>query len=148
MTANELAKLYKMQPHEENGTYVERHYVDDSDKRPHSGSIYYFLGSKEKAQFHILDCDEYWAYVAGSDLELWLIKDGKLTQKTLGTGDGKEPLIYIPQGTIFGAKHFGNPTDGTFLSCITVPRFEYKGWRLVEQKELEQLCPQAKSFFE
>lgn len=136
MRADELAKLYRMQPHEENGSYVERHYPDDSGQRPASGSIYYFLGNNEKAQFHVIDCDEYWNYVAGSDLELWLVQDGKLTKKVLGLGSGKELLVYIPKGTIFGAKHFAGADDGTFVTCITVPRFDYKGWRLISVEDL------------
>lgn len=146
MRADVLAKLYKMQPHEENGSFVERHYLSKGNDRPDSGAIYYFLGNKEKALFHQIDCDEYWAYVAGADLEVWLIVKGELTKKVLGVGDGKEPLLYIPKGTIFGAKHFANAQDGTFISCITVPRFDYQGWRLIGQDEVERICPEVKNF--
>ncbi len=147
MRGEDLAKLYKMQPHEENGSFVERHYLTTSQKRADSGAIYYFLGNKEKALFHQIDCDEYWAYVTGADLELWLITKGKLQKQILGLGQGKEPLIYIPKGTIFGAKHLADAEDGTFLSCITVPRFEYQGWRLVERDEIVKINPLTSDFF-
>ncbi|MCQ2381372.1 MAG: cupin domain-containing protein [Acidaminococcaceae bacterium] len=147
MRGEDLAKLYKMQPHEENGSFVERHYLAAGQKRADSGAIYYFLGNKEKALFHQIDCDEYWAYVTGADLELWLVTDGKLQKQILGLGQGKEPLIYIPKGTIFGAKHLADAEDGTFLSCITVPRFEYQGWRLVELDEIVKINPLTGDFF-
>lgn len=147
MRGDDLAKLYKMHPHEENGSFVERHYLATSQKRADSGAIYYCLGRNEKASFHVLDCDEYWAYIAGADLELWLVTDGKLQKKILGVGEGKEPLIYIPKGTIFGAKHLADAQDGTFLSCITVPRFEYQGWRLVERDEIVKINPLTGDFF-
>ncbi len=147
MRADVLAKLYKMQPHEENGSFVERHYLSVGGSRADSGAIYYFLGNKEKALFHQIDCDEYWAYVAGSDLELWLIFEGQLTKKILGVGEGKEPLIYIPKATIFGARHFQNAEDGTFVSCITVPRFDYKGRRLVGLDEMLKINPLTENFF-
>ena len=146
MTAGELAKLFEMQPHKENGSYVERHYPDVGGVRPASGAIYYFLGNEEKARFHVIDCDEYWNYVAGSDLELWLVAEGQLTKKVLGLGPGREPLVYIPKGTIFGAKHFENAADGTFVTCITVPRFDYRGWRMLDGEEMVKICPATKDF--
>ena len=149
MTADDLAKKYNLQPHEENGAYFERHYIAPKNIRAASGAIYYYLAAKEKAQFHQIDCDEYWAYVLGSPLELWLI-DGtkKISRQILGIEKNAEPLIYVPQGTIFGARHLDGAEDGTFLSCITVPRFDYKGWKLFSKEEMLKTSADVAKFYE
>lgn len=149
MKVDELVKYYRMDVHEENGAYLERHYKAGDEERPASGSIYYYLGPKELAQFHVIDCDEYWAYSGGSPLEIWQFSPtGELTRSRLGLGLGLEPLVYIPAGTWFGAKHFAGAEEGTFLSCITVPRFQYEGWRLISEQEITEKYPEAKEFYE
>lgn len=149
MRAEELVKQYRMFPHEECGYFLERHYEDKHSDRPASGAIYYYLGPEEKSNFHVIDCDEYWVHNAGTPLEIWLIAvDGVLTKKLLGVGLGLEPMVHIPAGTIFGAKHLAGAEDGAFVTCITVPRFKYEGWRLVPQEEVLAKCQDAKGFFE
>lgn len=148
MNVDELVKYYRMDVHEENGAYLERHYEAKGETRPASGSMYYYLGANELAQFHVIDCDEYWAYSGGSPLEIWQFStNGELKRSPLGLGVGLEPLIYIPAGTVFGAKHFPGAEEGTFLSCITVPRFQYEGWRLLTEEEIIAQYPEAKEFF-
>lgn len=148
MKAEDLVKQYRMIPHEENGFYLERHYEAKEKGRPASGSIYYYIGAKEVSQFHVIDCDEYWSYNAGEPVEIWQITpEGKLYKNLLGIGLGLEPLVHIPAGNMFAAKHFENAVDGTFVTCITVPRFKYEGWRLVPKKEVLETCPEAKAFY-
>ena len=148
MNVDELVKYYRMDVHEENGAYLERHYEAKGEVRPASGSIYYYLGPEELAQFHVIDCDEYWAYAGGTPLEIWQFSpEGELTRSRLGLGPGLEPLAYIPAGTVFGAKHFSKAEEGTFVSCITVPRFDYAGWRLFSEQEITVKYPEAKEFF-
>lgn len=149
MKAEDLLRQYRMMPHEEDGAFLERHYEDNSGKRPASGAIYYYLGPEQKSNFHVIDCDEYWVHNAGTPLELWLIAaDGVLSKKLLGVGLGLEPMVHIPKGTIFGAKHLAAAEDGALVTCITVPRFKYEGWRLVEKQEVLAKCPEAVEFFE
>lgn len=148
MRAEALVKLYRMIPHEENGFYLERHYESKEAGRPASGGIYYYLGPEEISQFHVIDCDEYWVYVAGSPLEVWQITpEGEVKKQLLGAGLGLEPMVHIPAGNIFAARHLPTAEDGTFVTCITVPRFQYEGWRLVEEKEILEKYPQAEEFF-
>lgn len=148
MNAKDLADMYPMISHEENGRFLEWQYADEGPGRPASGSIYYYLGPKETAKFHVIDCDEYWAWHAGTPLELWSIRpDGTLTKHMLGTGQGMQPLVWFRAGEVFGARHLAGAQDGTFLSCITVPRFDYRGWRLVERDEAVRLCPAAAEFY-
>lgn len=148
MRADALVKLYRMLPHEENGFYLERHYEAVGQERPTSGSIYYYLGPEEKSEFHVIDCDEYWVHCAGSPVQIWQITpDGDLIKSMLGVGLGLEPLVHIPAGNVFGAKHLAEAEDGTFVSCITVPRFCYEGWRLVPKTEVLELNSEVEEFW-
>ena len=148
MTANELLRRYEMAAHWENGSYLERHYEHLSGGRAASGSIYYYVSPEERTAFHQIDCDEYWCYTEGSPLEVWLVDErGALTVQRLGTEDGCEPLIYVRQGVIFASRHSGTPSDGTFLTCITVPRFDAEGFRMLTEAEVVSLCPDAAAFF-
>lgn len=149
MRAEDLVKQYRMLPHEENGFYLERHYEPQEEGRPASGSIYYYLGPEEISQFHVLDCDEYWTYVAGTPLEIWQITpDGHLSKALLGAGLGLEPLVHIPAGNLFAAKHLPQAEDGTFVCCLTVPRFQYTGWRLITEEQMRAQWPSAAAFFD
>ena len=75
----ELIKRFKLEGHPENGLFKEVHYEDNTNERPASGSIYYYLQKDVKAKFHRIDCDEYWIYVSGEDLQIWMIdEEGKL----------------------------------------------------------------------
>lgn len=147
VSADELARRFNMHPHEEGGAYLELE-PRDAGERSAYGSIYYYLAQGQSAAFHQIDCDEFWAFSAGDTLELWIISpNGSLSVELLGLTDGSCPLIKIPAGCIFGARHVGAIADGTFLSCITVPKFNYQGWRLYSQEEIIRAFPQAASFW-
>ena len=148
-TAKALTQRYQMELHQENGSFLERHYVNLSDGRAASGSIYYYLSPGERSEFHRIDCDEYWCYHAGNPLEIWTISpDGVLARRRLGVETDCEPTVYLPQGTIFAAKHYVNSDDGTFLSCITVPRFSYDGFELFDKETVLKLYPDTARFYE
>ena len=153
-TENETMRIVQelqMQKHPEGGYFAERHYAHAGEGRPASGSIYYYLGPDDRSAFHEIDCDEYWSFVSGGSLELWVVSsDGQLSVKRLGLGAGEEPLAFIPRGSVFAAKHAApgqeSVVEGTLVTCVTVPRFTYEGFRLVEREELVQLCPPALGF--
>ena len=148
MQAKEMAMRYGLSPHEEKGSYLERHYPYDGDGRAASGSIYYYVAPGERTDFHRIDCDEYWCYNVGAPLEVWQIDaEGKLIVSRLGIEEGCEPLLYLPAGTVFASRHGGQVSDGTFITCITVPRFCYDGFTLLSREEAENLCPEAGAFF-
>ena len=148
-TAEELVARFGMSPHVENGSYIEKHFAYDGEGRAPSGSIYYYVAPDERTEFHVIDCGEYWCYTAGSPLDIWLVdKNGTVTVKKLGIDEGCEPFVYVESGTIFASKHFEKYDEGTFLCCITVPRFDPDGFRLIEKDEMLKICPQAKEFYE
>ena len=148
MTAEELMRRFSMEAHIENGSFIERHYASDGSTRAASGSIYYYVAPDERTEFHKIDCDEYWCYAKGSPLDVWLVReDGGVSVHKLGVEDGCEPLLYVPKGVIFASKHAERFTEGTFLSCITVPRFCYEGFTMLKKEEMLQKYPAVSGFY-
>lgn len=148
MRIPELLKKYGMKPHEENGSYSECHYPYDGPGRAPSGSSRFYIGPGENTRFHQIDCDEYWCWHAGSSLEVWVIDGtGRLEIRKFGIGPDAEPTLYFPKGVIFGSRNRDRDGEGTFFSCITVPRFSYQGFRLTEKAEVIGLCPEAAAFW-
>ena len=149
MKASELIKQYTMEPHLENGAFIERHYKHDQPGRAESGSIYYYVAPGETTEFHRIDCDEYWCYNAGSTIEIWSIdSDGVLHKHFLGMTEGAEPLVFFKRGEIFASRLSKDSEDGTFITCITVPRFTYDGFELFEKEKMIEMYPEVKSFYQ
>ena len=71
-----------------------------------------------------------------------------MTMRKLGVEAGAEPLIYVPKGTIFASKHAGPTTEGTFITCITVPRFTYDGFTLISDEDMLAKYPQVATFLD
>ena len=149
MSAEELMSRFAMTEHPENGQFVERHYIHEGEGRPASGSMYYYVAPGELTEFHRIDCDEYWCYAEGAPLDIWVLDEEKqITVLHLGTEEGCEPLAYLKQGWIFGSKHPVKGQDGTFLTCITVPRFHYEGFEMFTKEQMLEMAPELSAFFE
>lgn len=148
ITAEKLMERYSMRRHPENGAFTEAHYPHEGADRAASGSIYYYVGPGERTAFHRIDCDEYWCWVCGSTLDVWIIApDGSLTIRRLGVEDGCDPLLYLKKGMLFASAHADAVGEGTFVTCITVPRFEYAGFEMLGEEAVLAVCPEAKAFF-
>lgn len=149
ISAEELISRYNADPHIENGQFIECHYPAEGDIRPASGSIYYYVKPGERTQFHKIDCDEYWSYNAGSTLELWVIGlDGKLRIKHCGITEGAEPTVRFAAGEIFASRLHEDAPDGSFVTCITVPRFTYDGFQMLQKEEITRLYPETAEFWQ
>ena len=149
MDAAKLAERLGMSPQEEGGLLKENHYPSAGPERAASGQSYYYFKPDVSTVFHTLDCDEYWVYHAGANLEVWLIDpDGNLEVRQFGALDGAELCIYVKKGTAFAAKPVDPSSGGTLITAITVPRFDQQGFQLLDRKQIITLCPAAKAFFE
>lgn len=147
--AEVLARRFALGAHPENGMFVERHYAHEGPSRAASGSIYYYVAPGERTCFHRIDCDEYWVINCGAALELWVVTtDGRVDLRRLGTEPGTEPLVYLRRGEVFAARHRGKVEDGSFVSCVTVPRFTYDGFEMFEDAEARKRWPDLGAFFE
>jgi len=149
MRADELSGRFEMAPHAENGKFLLCHYEDRSGRRPASGSIYYYVSPGERTEFHKIDCDEYWVFNAGVTLEIWVIGlGGKLQLRRCGTDAGAEPVVFFGAGEIFASRLGSDAPDGTFVTCITVPRFTEEGFTLLRREEMVTQYPETAAFWE
>lgn len=150
MRADDMAVHFQMEPHMEGGTFIELNDpVPEGEGRAPSGVIYYHLGSGEFSDFHVLDSDEFWLWHAGSTLELWVAgENGGMEIRRLGAEADAEPCVLIRGGTVFGARHLPGAEDGTFVSCVTVPRFSYAHYRILDREEMLKKYPASAAFFD
>ena len=150
-TADELIRRFHLEPHVEGGAFLELYKEDfvPTGERPAHGVIYYLLNENEVSDFHVLDADEYWLWHAGPDIELWSFgEDGKLKVETMGMGEGAQPCVLMPAGTIFGAKPVKGAKGAMLCSCVCVPEFMYEHYRILTKDEVIKKCPEAARFFE
>lgn len=152
-TAEKLIKDFSLEQHLEGGWFSEVYTAGTElgvlpNGRCLVGSIYFLLQGKDISHFHQLDCDEIWYYHAGCGLLMHLVHpDGRYEKKYLGLDNNALPMIVIPQGTIFAAENIST-SSYTFISCMTVPKFRYTGFRLIEPSELQELSLPEKLFID
>jgi len=149
-SARGLIERFHLTPHVEGGAFRELYRDGKSpDIRPAHGVIYYLLDEGDVSDFHVLDADEYWLHHAGPDIEIWWIDaQGALHRERLGMGEGAQPCVLMPGGTVFGAKHAEGHKGAMLASCVTVPQFTYEKYRILERAEVLELCPDATAFYE
>ena len=147
MKAEELNRKYGLGRHVENGTFAELGEKRRPRERDAHGAIYYYVAPGERTAFHRIDCDEYWCYHCGAALQVCLIDEsGKVSEVSLGTEEGCEPLLLMKKDVIFASKSAENAGDGTFLSCVTVPRFSYEGFEMYTDGEIRERYPETAEF--
>ena len=135
---------YNLQQHSEGGWFAEIYTAPFKQKkhRATAGSIYFLLEREDVSHFHRLDCDEIWYYHAGGGMKIFVLQDGQIKEYILSSGaeENSQPMVVIPAGAIFAAENLDK--DGyTFISCVTTPRFDYKGFRLISKAELKKIYP-------
>lgn len=140
--ATEIKKKYHLQEHEEGGAFSEVYTASfEKDGRPFAGSIYFLLDVGEVSHFHQIDCDEIWYYHEGCGMRITLLTETGIKRQLLGSRlqYGESVMVVIPKGSVFAAENLEN--DGyTFVSCVTVPKFKYSGFRLVKKSEIRSKC--------
>ncbi len=142
--AQKFKDAYNLQKHSEGGWFAEIYTAPfrQKNKRATAGSIYFLLDKGEVSHFHRIDCDEIWYYHAGCGMKIIVLNDGQCKEFLLGvdTARNEQPMVIIPAGMIFAAENIDK--DGyTFVSCMTTPSFDYKGFRLVPRAEIRKKYP-------
>ena len=138
-----LKEAYRLEKHVEGGFFSEIYSAPfAADGRSFAGSIYFLLSDGEVSHFHEIDCDEIWYYHEGCGMKVTVLADGRKEEFLLGKNvlKGEQAMVLIPKGSIFAAENLEGG-GFTFVSCATVPHFEYAGFRLVYQEEIREKYP-------
>ena len=136
----QLKESYRLEAHPEGGWFAEVYTAPfEKDGRELAGSIYFLLDAGEKSQFHQIDCEELWFYHEGCGVRITVLCEGRKEELLLGPdcACGQRAMVRIPKNAVFSAENLS--TDGyTFVSCVTVPKFRYEGFRLIPDSELRE----------
>lgn len=140
-----LISTLALQPHPEGGYYRE---VFRSEKavgyrageRSALTSILYLLAEGAFSAWHRIDADEAWYFHKGNGLKLHVLHpDGRLETHHLG-----DPLVdpqavmqaVVPAGCWFAAEP-ASPQDYALVGCAVAPGFEFSGFELATENDLE-----------
>ncbi|MBO4383869.1 MAG: cupin domain-containing protein [Clostridia bacterium] len=140
----ELKRIYKLGRHPEGGYFSEAYTAPYSvGERPISGSIYFLLGKGGVSRLHEIDCDEIWYYHEGCGMKITALDKDEKKVFLLGMRAelGEAAMVAIPAGTVFAAENI-SPDGYTFVSCVTTPKFEQSGFRVVDRDALEKRFPE------
>ena len=135
-----LKKIYNMEAHVEGGSFSEVYTAPfEKNGRSLAGSIFFLLDVGEISHFHEIDCDEIWYYHEGCGIRITMLADNGIERYLLGCNPHNEEraMVVIPKGRIFAAENL-KPDGYTLVSCVTVPKFEYSGFRLLGRNEIRQ----------
>ena len=151
ITAEELIRLYGLEPHPEGGFFRESYRSEGkTGGKNFCTAIYFLLPAGHRSRLHRIKSDELWHFYLGGPLTVASIStDGRVARAVLG-GDaaaGGRVQHMVPAGCWFGAY----PEEGTafsFVGCTVAPGFDFSDLELGERAALVEQFPQAKELIE
>ena len=160
MTADELVRHFRMQPHPEGGFYVETYRSQGRipagalpagwGEHSWSTGILFLLRQGECSHLHRIRQDEMWHFHLGGPLRLAVIApDGSASETLLGQDvlAGHTVQCTVPAGSWFGA----SPLEGTpfaLVGCTVAPGFEFADFELGTRNGLLSRFPQHRALVE
>lgn len=154
MTADEVIRLLKLQPHpRERGFFVESYRSADrvsweslsgryEGTRVYSTAIYFLLKKGSFSEMHRLRSDEIFHFYLGAPAEILLLhpdKTGEVARLGNNLEEKERPQIVVPRGTWQGIRTTG---DFTLMGTTVAPGFEYSDYESGNRTELIALYPQ------
>jgi uncharacterized protein len=149
MTADEIKKLLRLDPHPVEGGFFRRTYTSAATVelprgvRPIGSAIYYLLEAGGFSEMHVLDSDEIFHFYLGDPVEmLQLHPDGRSAVLVLGPDltAGQLVQLMVPAGVWQGTRLIG---DGkvALLGCSVTPGFDFADYRNASYRELAAKWP-------
>lgn len=135
-----LKKEFHLEEHPEGGFFTEVYTASDKqDGRSKAGNIFFLLANNQLSHFHEIDCDEIWYYHEGCGMLITVLTDKGIERKLLGMNyeKGESPMVVIPKGYPFAAENL-DANGYSFVSCTTIPKFDYSGFKLLTKNELRE----------
>ncbi len=131
LTATDVIRLLRLEPHPEGGHFRET-FRDacQIDGRAVSTAIYFLLARGERSHWHRIDAAEVWHWYAGAPLALEIADEmGQTEGLTLGNNlaADERPQAIVPARAWQAAETLG---DWTLCGCTVAPGFEFSGFEL------------------
>jgi predicted cupin superfamily sugar epimerase len=149
MTADEIRKLLRLEPHPIEGGWYRRTYTSDVSVallrgvRPYGTAIYYLLEEGAFSEMHMLASDEIFHFYYGDPVEmLQLLPDGGSAVYTLGPdlAAGQHVQLVVPAGVWQGTRLIDDGRSGggkvALLGCTVTPGFDFADYRNAAAAEL------------
>jgi len=149
MTAEEIKRLLKLEPHPVEGGWYRRTYTSEVSVallrgvRPYGTAIYYLLEEGTFSEMHVLASDEMFHFYLGDPVEmLQLYPNGGSAVFTLGPDlmAGQHVQMVVPAGVWQGTRL----VDGgkvALLGCTVTPGFDFADYRNASADELIATWP-------
>lgn len=143
MSAKDIIRILQLEPHPEGGYFKETWRSGEKlvnvrgATRNLSTAIYYLLENHDKSLFHRIGSDELWFFHSGNPIEIFLIEEGKLVVRLLGSDveKGENPQLFVPAGIWFSAK-IRDSKGYALVSCAVSPGFDFSDFELAVRAEL------------
>ena len=149
MTAEEIKRLLKLEPHPVEGGWYRRTYTSDVSVallrgvRPYGTAIYYLLEEGTFSEMHVLASDETFHFYLGDPVEmLQLYPDGGSAIFTLGPdlAAGQHVQLTVPAGVWQGTQLIEGGKVA-LLGCTVTPGFDFADYRNASAEELIATWP-------
>ncbi len=149
MTADEIKRLLKLEPHPIEGGWYRRTYTSAVSVallrgvRPYGTAIYYLLEEGTFSEMHVLASDEIFHFYLGDPVEmLQLLPDGRSALFTLGQDlkAGQHVQLAVPAGVWQGTR-LVEGGKVALLGCTVTPGFDFADYRSASAEELIRTWP-------
>jgi uncharacterized protein len=149
MTAAEIKKLLRLEPHPVEGGFYRRTYTSPGSvelargARAQGTAIYYLLESGTFSEMHVLESDEIFHFYLGDPVEmLQLHPHGHSEVVKLGPdlAASEQVQLVVPAGVWQGTRLIGNGTVA-LLGCTVTPGFDFADYRNATCAELTAKWP-------
>lgn len=149
MTADEIKRLLRLEPHPIEGGYFRRTYTSPGTVdlprgvRAQGTAIYYLLEPGTFSEMHVLDSDEIFHFYLGDPVEmLQLHPDGHSALITLGPdlSAGQQVQLVVPAGVWQGTQLIGGGKVA-LLGCTVTPGFDFLDYKSGTYQELAAKWP-------
>lgn len=157
MTADDVKRLLRLQPHPREGGWFRQTYAADeqlaadafahpypSARRLHT-AIYYLLEPTTFSEMHRLRSDEVFHHYMGAPVEmLQLHPDGSGERVVIGRDllAGQQPQVLVPRNVWQGSRLVSGTEGWALLGCTVAPGFEYEDYGSGTRAELLAEWPQ------
>jgi predicted cupin superfamily sugar epimerase len=157
MTAEDIKKLLRLEPHPREGGWFTQTYAANekipkeiffdgryAGSRRSSTAIYYLLEPNSFSEMHRLRSDEIFHFYAGDAVEMLQLIPGGIGRTVVIGNDlllGQQPQVLVERGVWQGSR-LVQGGRWALLGCTVAPGFEYEDYDSASRSELAAEWPE------